>query len=175
MRTFSEIMQSRRSMRKFTEEKLTDDEVNSLLKVALMSPSSKRSNCWQFVAVDDKETLQRLSLLKQQSAAFIADAALAVAVLADESLSDVWQEDTAIATICMQLQAEDMGLGSCWVQVRNRMYDSTQTSEEYVRTVLGIPSHLRVLCVLAIGHKGMERKPFNEEFLQWEKLHHNKY
>ena len=175
MRTFSEIMQSRRSMRKFTEEKLTADETNALLKAALMSPTSKRSNCWQFVAVDDKDTLQQLSLLKQQSASFIADAALAVAVLADESLSDVWQEDAAIAAICMQLQAEDMGLGSCWVQVRNRMYDTTQTSGEYVRNVLGIPSHLHVLCVLAFGHKGMERKPFNEEFLQWEKIHTNKY
>jgi len=168
-------MQSRRSMRKFTDERLSADETNALLKVALMSPSSKRSNCWQFVVVDDQNTLQQLSLLKQQSAAFIADAPLAVAVLADESQSDVWQEDAAIAAICMQLQAEDMGLGSCWVQVHKRMYNDSQTSEEYVRTVLGIPSHLHVLCVLAIGHKGMERKPFNEEFLQWGKIHTNKF
>ena len=57
MKSFSELIKQRRSMRKFTDEELTQEEVVTLLKAALMSPSSKRSNCWQFIAVDDKETL----------------------------------------------------------------------------------------------------------------------
>ena len=46
---------------------------------------------------------------------------------------------------------------------------------DYVREVLDIPLQLQVLSIIAIGHKGMERKPFNEEHLQWEKIHLNKY
>ena len=49
-------------MRKFTDEELTQDQVVTLLKAALMSPSSKRSNPWQFVVVDDKETLKHTVL-----------------------------------------------------------------------------------------------------------------
>ena len=62
MENFSELIKNRRSMRKFTDEELTQDEVVALMKAALMSPSSKRSNSWQFVVVDDKEMLKELSL-----------------------------------------------------------------------------------------------------------------
>lgn len=162
-------------MRKFTDEELTQDEVVALMKAALIAPTSKRSNSWQFVVVDDKDTLQRLSLCKAQAAQFIADAALVVVVLGDPLASDVWIEDASIASIYLQLQAEDLGLGSCWVQVRERMAPSGIPSADYVREVLEIPLQLQVLSIIAIGHKGMERKPFNEEYLQWEKIHLNKY
>lgn len=58
MENFSELIKNRRSMRKFTDEELTQDEVVALMKAALMSPSSKRSNSWQFIVVDDKEILK---------------------------------------------------------------------------------------------------------------------
>ena len=140
-----------------------------------MAPSSKRSNCWQFIVVDDKDTLEKLSFCKESGAAFVKDAALAIVVTADPLASDVWIEDASIASIIIQLQAEDMGLGSCWVQVRERFTASGMPSDEYVREVLDIPLQLQVLSVVAIGHKGMERKPFSEEHLQWEKVHINKY
>ena len=78
MENFSELIKNRRSMRKFTDEELTQDEVVALMKAALMSPSSKRSNSWQFVVVDDKEKLKELSHCKEQASSFIADAALAI-------------------------------------------------------------------------------------------------
>ena len=175
MKDFSELIRMRRSMRKFTSEELTQDEVVALLKAALMAPSSKRSNCWQFIAVDDKETLSRLSLCKEQGSAFVKDAALAIVVLADPLVSDVWIEDAAVASTLIQLQAEDLGLGSCWVQVRQRQASDDQPSDEYVRNLLHIPLQLQVVSIIAIGHKGMERKPFNEEHQQWEKIHINRY
>lgn len=162
-------------MRKFTDEELTQDQVVALLKAALMSPSSKRSNCWQFVVVDDKEMLEKLSHCKEMGASFLKDAALAVVVLADPMASDVWIEDAAIATIMIQLQAEDMGLGSCWIQVRERFTADGISSGDYVHAALDIPLQLQVLSIVAVGHKGMERKPFNEEHLQWEKVHLHKY
>ena len=175
MESFSELIKTRRSMRKFTTEELTQDEVVVLLKAALMAPTSKRSNCWQFVVVDDKATLAQLATCKEQGASFIAGAALAVVVLGDPLASDVWMEDAAIASIYLQLQAEDLQLGSCWVQVMERMYSDTMTSNDYVHGVLDIPRQLQVVSIIAIGHKDMERKPFNEDHLQWEKIHINKY
>ena len=175
MEQFSDLIKNRRSMRKFTGEEVNQEEVVTLLKAALMSPSSKRCNCWQFIAVDDKETLEKLSHCKEMGAAFLAEAALAIVVMADPLASDVWIEDAAIASIMIQLQAEDLGLGSCWVQVRERFTATGMPSGEYVHEVLDIPLQLQVVSIIAVGHKGMERKPFNEEHLQWEKVHINKY
>lgn len=175
MEQFSDLIKNRRSMRKFTDQELTQEEVVTLLKAALMSPSSKRSNCWQFIAVDDKETLAKLAHCKESGAAFLAEAAMAVVVTADPLASDVWIEDAAVATLMIQLQAEDLGLGSCWVQVRERFAATGMPSDEYVHAVLDIPLQLQVVSIVAVGHKGMERKPFNEDHLQWEKVHINKY
>ncbi len=175
MNNFSDLIKNRRSMRKFTDEELSQDQVVALLKAALMSPSSKRSNPWQFIVVDDKETLQKLSLCKEMGAAFLKDAALAIVVMADPLASDVWIEDAAIASLMIQLQAEDLGLGSCWIQVRERNTATGIPSGDFVHNVLDIPLQLQVLSIVAIGHKGMERKPFNEEHLQWEKIHLGKY
>jgi nitroreductase len=175
MNNFSELITNRRSMRKFTGEKLSLEDVVSIMKAALISPTSKRSNSWQFIVVDDKETLQKLSRCKEHSAAFLADAALAIVVTADPLASDIWIEDAAVASIMIQLQAEDLGLGSCWVQVRERFHVSGIPAGEYVHEVLDIPLQLQVLSLIAIGHKGMERKPFDEKHLQWEKIHINKY
>lgn len=175
MENFSDLIRLRRSMRKFTSEELAPEEVVTLLKAALMSPTSKRSNSWQFIAVDDKETLDKLSRCKEHGAAFLADAALAIVVMADPLASDVWIEDASVASILIQLQAEDMGLGSCWIQVRERFTATGMSSDEYVHGILDIPLQLQVLSIIAIGHKGMERQPFDEEHLQWEKVHINKY
>ena len=159
MENFSELIKRRRSMRKFTGEELTQDEVVSLLKAALMSPTSKRSNSWQFVVVDDKSTLELLSKCKEAGASFLKDAAVGIVVLGDPLASDVWIEDASVASIMIQLQAEDTGM----------------SADEFVHGVLDIPLQLQVLSIIAVGHKGMERKPFDEDKLQWEKIHLNKY
>lgn len=175
MENFSELIKKRRSTRKFKDKELSQEDVVVLLKAGLMSPTSKRTNAWQFIAVEDKEVLKQLSFCKEHSASFIADAALAIVLAADPLTSDVWIEDASIASIMIQLQAEDMGLGSCWVQVRERYTASGIPSNDYVHNVLNLPLQLQVLSVIAIGHKAVERKPFDEEHLQWEKVHINKY
>ena len=70
----------------------------------------------------------------------------------------------------MQLQAADLGLGSCWVEVRDRYREDGTPSEEYVRELLGIPEHFGVVAIVSIGHKDEDRKPINPEKLQWEKV-----
>jgi len=175
MENFASLVKNRRSIRQYTEEKLTAEEVEQIMKSALMSPSSKRSTPWQFVLVEDKETLSQLSQSKSSGAGFLTDCALAVVVLTDPMQSSAHVEDAAIAATYIQLQAEDLGLGSCWVHISGRETANGQDSEEYVRQLFDIPMQLVVECIIAIGRKEKEGKPFDESRLQWEKLHIGKY
>ncbi len=171
MKDFQKLIINRRSTRKFTEEPLSPDQVEAILKAGLMSPSSKGANPWYFLVVEDKDMLEKLSYCKKSSSKLIAGCTLAIIVLADPFTSDVWIEDASIASTMIQLQAEDLGLGSCWVQVRERFTANETPSDEYIRELFNIPLQLQVLSVIALGHKAQERAPFDEEKLQWEKIH----
>ena len=87
MEKFSELIRIRRSMRKFTEEELNQDEVVALLRAALISPSSKGVRPWEFVVVDNKELLQQLAHCKEHGAELIEGAPLAVVVKGAPSIS----------------------------------------------------------------------------------------
>ena len=171
MSNFLNLLLQRRSFRKYKDDLLQPEETEKILKAALLSPTSKNSHSWQFVAVEDKEILQKLSNCKPQSAKFIADAALAVVVLGNPLVSDVWIEDASIASFAMQLQAEDIGIGSCWAQVRERDFNEHLTSADYVRDLLEIPMPYEVLSIIAFGKKLKERKPNDMETLFWENVH----
>ena len=175
MKDFSELIKTRRSMRQFTDELLSGDDVKLLLRAALMAPSSKGLHSYEFIVVEDKETLAALSQCKQMGSDFLAAAPLAIVVLADPAVSDVWIEDASVAATHILLQAEDLGLGACWIQVRNRHTADGRPAEEIVKSLLGIPEERGVVCIVAVGHKGMERKPQNEERLKWERVHLGKF
>lgn len=175
MENFSELIKSRRSMRKFTDALLTGDEVQLLLRAGLMAPSSKGMHSYEFVVVEDKQMLSALSQCKAQGSDFLSDAPLAIVVLADPQVSDVWVEDASMAAANILLQAEDLGLGACWIQVRKRYSSDERSAEQTVKHLLGIPSERGVVCIIAVGHKGMERKPQNEDRLKWERVHIGQY
>lgn len=172
---FKDLVQKRRSIRKFTEDKLTAEQVETIMRAALMAPSSNNATPWQFVLVEDKSTLEQLSVCKKVGRKFISECSLAVVILADSLVSSAWIEDTSIAAIMIQLQAEDLDLGSCWVQIRGRETPDGTSSEEYIRELLNIPLQMQVLSIIAIGNKGQERPQQNEEDLQWNKLHIEKF
>jgi len=173
MNNFNELAKFRRSTRKYASEQLDSEEVDLLMKAALMSPTSKNSQPWEFILVDDKDTLARLALCKPQGATFIEQSALSIVVGCDVEKSGAWIEDAAIASIMLQLQAEDMGLGSCWTQIRGRFTAAGEPSEKYIRELLNIPSNIHILSVIAIGRKAESKKPFDESNLLWERLHWN--
>ena len=175
MNKFAELIRSRRSTRKFTEELLSPEQVETILKAGLMSPTSKNSCPWHFVVVEDKFLLEKMSVSKKSGSKLIAGCALAIVVLSDPQISEAWVEDASIASIMIQLQAEDLGLGSCWVQIKDRYTADENSSEEYIKDLLNIPLHLQVLSIVAIGHKAQELSPFSDENLQWEKVHIGKY
>jgi nitroreductase len=171
MKDFKGLVQMRRSHRKFTDEEISADDVRLILRAALMSPTSKGRRAWHFTVVDDKTDLQKLADAKELYAQFVAGAPLAVVVSCSPTEDECWIEDTAIAAISMQMQAEDLGLGSCWAQMRDNHLTDGTASEDVIRGILNIPDDQRILCVLAFGHKADERKPQNEDRLKWENVH----
>lgn len=171
MDSFLDLLKKRRSCRRFVQQPVDENKVCELMKAALMSPSGHRINPWEFIMVEDKETLRLLSMSKAQGAALLEGAALAVVVIGDTDKTDVWIEDCSIASIFMQLTAEELGLGSCWVQIRNRFDADGISADENIKRLLLIPDNYAVLSVIAIGYKERESKPFDEDNLQWEKVH----
>ena len=172
---FKDLVQMRRSHRQFTEEEIDGNDVKMILRAGLMAPTSKGQRAWQFVVVDEKADLEKLADAKDLGGLFLKDAPLAIVVLGDPMQNDCWIEDGSIAAISMQYQAEALGLGSCWVQMRGRGLSDGTTADTVIQGVLNIPENLSCLCVLAIGHKAAERKPQNDEKLKWENVHLEKY
>ncbi len=172
---FTHLAQKRRSIRRFTDEPLSSEQVVALMRVALLSPSSRGRCPWEFMLVDQRELLHQLSECKPHGGQMIERAALAVVILGKPEESDVWVEDCSVAATMLLLQAEDLGLGACWVQVRLRTQEDGTPSADYVKEILGIPPTFDVHSIIAIGHKGIELPEHGEEDLQWEKVHFNTY
>jgi len=175
MENLLELLRTRRSTRKFLETEISPDMVEKLMQAALMSPASKSSNPWQFILVDDREMLKALSLSKKTGSKLIENCSLAVVVLVDPEKSDVWVEDASIASSYLQLEAEDLGLGSCWVQIRCRQNAEGEDAEVVVKRLLDIPSTYRVESIIAIGMKEVSKEPHTMDDLQWEKVHLGKF
>jgi nitroreductase len=170
-----DLLKRRRSIRKFEKRKIEQEKVDIILKSALLSPSSKSRNPWEFIVVDDEGVLEELSKCKDHGSKFLKGAPLGVVILADPEKSDVWVEDTSIASIIIQLAAESLGLGSCWIQIRERLSGDGERSEEYCKRILSIPDKFRVESIIAIGYRAEEKKPHDEEKLDYHKIHYNTY
>jgi nitroreductase len=162
-------------VRKFTDKEIDADDLKVILRAALMSPTGKSVRGWHFIVVDDKDMLQRFSEGRAMGSQFLAGAKVAVVVLGDQELSDVWTEDASIAAVTMQYQAADLGIGSCWCQVRGRFTKDGEATDSYLRALLGYPANLVAECIVGFGYADVERKPQNEDGLKWENVHIDKY
>lgn len=170
-----EMLQKRRSTRQFQDRKIEDDKRVQLLEAVLRAPSSRGRNPWEFVVIDDPETLQALSTAKANGAGFLAGAPLAVAITADPEICDVWIEDCAIAAITLQYTAEALGLGSCWAQLRLRENSTGEDAETGARQALGLPERFRVPCIIGLGYPAQELCGHSRQDLPWQKLHAGRY
>ncbi len=172
---FMQLIRDRRSVRRFETRPVAPGAVAQLVEAALRAPSSRGFNPWEFIVVSDPETLEKLSRAKPHGAAFLKNAPLGIVVCADPATSDVWVEDAAIAAIYLHLAAASLGLGSCWVQIRERMHAETVTAEAYVRDALAVPDRLRVLAVMAVGHPRERPEPHGPRYPRFEKVHSERY
>lgn len=177
MNNFLELAQNRRSIRKYTEQAVEPEKIEKLVQAALMSPAGKRLNPWEFVVVTDHEMLTQMAGCRTYGSSMLTGSPLGIVVCADSSISDTWKFDCAIAAENILLEAEDLGLGACWVQVYDRFVkdESGETAEELVRRLLGIPDKLSVVCIVSVGYKDEERKPRELDKLQYEKVHYGRY
>lgn len=173
--TMIDILRNRRSVRKYTNKPVETEKIEILKEALLLSPSSKNSNTWEFVFVDEHEIIKQLKDCKPHGTTSLQTAPLAVVICADETKNDVWIEDCSIASILIQLTAQSMGLASCWVQIRNRMFSESISSEEYIQQLLSIPKHFRVLSILTIGYPEKQRDGKPKEELQFEKIRLNRF
>ncbi len=172
---FYDLLKSRRSIRRFQNREVEKEKTDTILKSALLSPSSRAIRPWEFIAITDRELLKKVSACRQGSSDFLAGAPLAVIVIADSSACDVWVEDASIASIIIQLSAQSLGLSSCWIQVRERFHSGDMRAGDYIKEALSIPEKYSVECILAIGYPAEEKKAYSEDELLYSKIHINRF
>lgn len=170
-----EIMQNRRSIRKYTGEKISDEALEKVLQAGLLSASSRARRPWELIVVKDRDTLKKMAECRKGSAKMLEGADTAVAVVGDENASDVWIEDCSIVMSNMHLMAESLGLGSCWIQGRLREAPSGQSTEEYLRDILGYPEHYRLEAILSMGIAASHPKRTELSELLTEKIHRERF
>ena len=136
---FIDMLKKRRSIRQYTKEAVTGEQLQLVINAGLLSPSSRSIRPWELIVVQNKDTLQKMSECRVGSAKMLANASAAVVVIANAEKSDVWMEDCSIVMSNMHLMADSLGLGSCWIQGRLRETSDGQSTEEYLRDILGYP------------------------------------
>ena len=170
-----DLLRKRRSIRQFLPHSVERDKIEALIEAAVRTPTSRGRNPWEFIVVNDQKLLEKLGNAKQHGSAFLADTPLAIVVAADTDKSDVWTEDCSIAAIVIQLTAEELGLGSCWVQVRLRPHDATSSAESYVKELLGLPDTHAVECIVGIGYPAEVKAGHPPENLPFGHVHLNTF
>jgi len=170
MQTFQELCQQRRSIRKYTSQPVEQEKIDYMLRCALMAPSGKRLNPWEFVVVRDEQKLRAMEGCRTYGSGMFQTATAAIVVALDASLTDTWMADGAIAAEHLLLAAAEQGLGACWCQVYQR-----EGAEDLIRNLCGIPAALSVLCVISLGYKDEERKNYDLEKLRYDKIHTEQY
>lgn len=170
-----DLLRRRRSIRRFLETPVEQEKVDQLIKAALLSPSSRGLQPWEFIVVQDREMLGQLSLSKTHGSSFLRGAPLGIVVLADPNRCDVWIEDASIATLILHLTAEALGLGSCWIQIRERWHDQRQSAADYIKELLRIPEGYEVEAMVAMGYPAEHKPQYRDDQLQYQKVHYELY
>lgn len=165
-----EVMLKRRSTRKFNDKPVTKDELDKILTSALLAPTSMNRKPCNFMVVENKDTLDKLSKAKDHGADLIRGADKAIVVIANTMIADTWIEDSSIALTYMHLMATELGLGSCWVQIHMRSKDG-KDSEQIVKDILKIDDYYRIVGILALGHSDNIPKAYELSDLEKNNIH----
>lgn len=153
---------TRRSIRKYLDKAIEKEKIDEIIKCALVAPTGRNSHSTHFVVVDDKEKIEKLSQARAHGGSFAKDAPIIIAVLGEKDKSATVETDCCIGAFAIQMEAHELGLGSCWIHIRNRLNAQELPSEYVVREVLNIPENYIVMCLIAIGYPE-ELKPAHDE------------
>ncbi len=167
---FLDLLKKRRSIRQFMEKPVEKEKIDLLVEAMLRSPSSRGLNPWEFVVVTNGEMIDELAKAKAHGSSFLKNGPLAIVVCGDPTRGDVWVEDCSIAALIIHLAATDLGLGSCWIQIRQRDHDGKISAEEYVKKLLGLRENLMVEAIIAIGYPKEEKPGHPHSSLPFDKV-----
>ena len=140
---------SRRSIRKYTTEPVTEEQITELLRAAMAAPSAGNEQSWQFVVIRDRTLLDAVPEFHPY-AAMVKQAPAAIVVCGDLSLEKYkgfWVQDCSAAAQNILLAATALGLGAVWTAL-HPMADRTAG----MRKLLGLPDHIVPLALIPVGH-----------------------
>jgi len=168
-----DTIRRRRTIRKFTDEDVSEEQIDTLIELAMCAPNRLDRQPWHFVIIRDKE-LQRQVAEQMRIHPYLERAPVLVAVCALPRLSPTWTMDISAATENMLIAATAMGLGTAWVGAPDSVMWSI--CEELLRDALAIPAEVRVAALVAIGHPDVELPPHGRED-RWDpvKVHYGKW
>ena len=163
-----EALSTRRSIRKFTAEPVSAEDLDTILRAAMAAPSASNEHPWRFVVARERATLDKLSKTTP-FAGPLALASVGIVVCADQKAlrhKGFWVIDCSAAIENMLLAAHAIGLGGVWIGVHPAAPLSLA-----VRLAAGLPRHIKPHSLVAIGHPAEERLPvdrFDPEFVHAE-------
>ena len=140
-----ELIKTRRSVRKYKSEPVSDEDLERILEAGIWAPSAGNSQPWKFIVIRSKEVKEALSQVLS-TGRYISTAPLAIAVVVNPTSSIHAVEDGTAATENMLLEAHSLGLGACGIGI----YDTEQ--EDGGKKVLSIPDGERLIFIITIGH-----------------------
>lgn len=157
---------TRRSIRRYTDEPVSDEHLETLLAAAMAAPSAFNQQSWRFVVVSDAKVRAELSKASKH-AGMLADAPLVIVVCGDTQAErhpdTYWVQDATAALENILIAANGLGLGAVWVGVH-----PWDERVDAVRAATGLPEHIKPLASVAVGHPA-ESKPASER-LDWGKV-----
>ena len=165
-----EAILSRRSIRKYTDQTITDDLIEQLLKTAMVAPSAHNEQPWHFIIIKERRLLDEISEIHPY-AKMLREAPLALAVCANHNLekdqeADYWVLDCAAATENILIAANALGLGACWLGIHPRVPRKAALAK-----ILKLPEHVSTFGLIALGHPAEKKSPADR--YQTERIHHD--
>lgn len=154
----------RKSVRRYTEQKVSKDTIDLILRAGMAAPSSKDRRPWYFVVLDDREALDSLAA-QLPYAKMLEHTQQAIVVCGDEEISESWYLDCSAASQNILLAIESLGLAGVWTGVYP--YPDRMIA---VQECLGLPNHVFPLSVIPFGYSaGIEKTKdkYDAERIKW--------
>lgn len=153
---FLQVIEKRHSVRKYSDRPVERELLDAIVKVAQTAPSSRNSKSSAFMIVEDRDTLDALSQMRDYGASPLKSAQAAILVMGDTTKTDLWVDNCAISATFIQLAVTAMDLVSCWIHINARPVLKDQPdgakADDYVRELLGIKENMHPYCLVAIGY-----------------------
>lgn len=142
-----DFIKERRSIRKYTNDTVSDADVDKILEAGRWAPSGLNNQPWRFAVIRDQDTKRKVAEATKYSSVVLG-ANVLIAVFIDNSVSYDRVKDVQAIGACIQnmlLEAHSLGLGACWL-------GQILANRHKVELQLGASEHLELMAVLAIGY-----------------------